>query len=293
MSGRPTARRRTPRRALKGEPSLPLPKLHLASLRAKMVLTILPIVVVALGVMTYVAVTRSAHAQRSDANQRLSEVAATQANAFDATMASRFDVINSLAAAYSRSNQGSRDEVRDALHGVIAAHPDLVGLYVGFTRDRFDGRDGELAGRPGQLKDGMMAPYWSRDEAGKLVFAQAGDLTGYFAEPKAAGKVMALEPYDYHGTLMTSIMAPITRGGGFAGIAGADLPLAAIGAQVQKADVPFGGYALLVSAKGAIVSAPKAGLAGRSSLAKLAAKSPQLRTAIAAIAKGDAGRITV
>jgi methyl-accepting chemotaxis protein len=268
-----------------------LPTLQLASLRAKLTLTILPIVVAALALMTYVAVTRSADAQRTDANQRLSEVAATQANAFDATMASRFDVITSMAAAYGRSNQGSRDEVRDGLHGIIVAHPDLVGLYVGFTHDAFDGRDADHAGRPGELKDGMMAPYWSRDDSGKLVFAQAGDLTSYFAEPKAAGKVMALEPYDYHGTLMTSVMAPIMRDGRFAGIAGADLPLAAIGAQIQKADVPFGGYALLVSAKGAIVSAPKAGLAGHGSLTKLAARSPRLRTAIAAIAKGRGGRI--
>jgi methyl-accepting chemotaxis protein len=270
-----------------------LPKLRLASLRAKMVLAILPIVVVALGLMTWVAVTRSSHALRSDADQRMSETAATEANAFDATMSARLDLISSLAAAYSGSNQGTRDEVRDGLRGIAVTHPDLVGLYVGFVRNAFDGRDAAYAGQPGQLKDGMMAPYWSRDDAGKLGFSQASDLPSFFAEPKAAGHVVALEPFDYHGTLMTSLMAPLNRNGKFAGIAGADLPLASISKQVQKADVPFGGYAMLVSAKGAIVSAPKAGLAGRSSLAKLAATSPQLRTAIAAIAKGDAGRITV
>jgi methyl-accepting chemotaxis protein len=265
--------------------------IRLASLRAKMILAVLPLVVVALGVMTWVAVTRSGDTQRRDANQRLSEVAATQANAFDTTMTARMDVVDSLAAAYNRSNQGSRTEVRDALRGIIGAHPDLIGLYVGFTPNGFDGRDADFAGRPGQLKNGIMAPYWARDDKGTLVYSQGADLVEYFAEPKAAGHIVALEPFDYHGTLITSLMAPMKRHGEFAGIAGADLPLTAISKQIQAAKVPFGGYAMLVSAKGAIVSAPKAGLAGRSSLTKLAEKTPELRTAIAAIAKGRPGRL--
>ena len=55
--------------------------MHLSSLRTKMILATVPLTVIVLGAMTFIAVGKMTSAQRNSANAELREKAANEANA--------------------------------------------------------------------------------------------------------------------------------------------------------------------------------------------------------------------
>ena len=68
---------------------------------------------------------------------------------------------------------------------------------------------------------------------------------------------------------MTSYVAPVMDGSTFRGIAGADVALNDVQTQINRIKILQHGYSMLVTGKGAYLAAPKKGLVGKSTLAKL------------------------
>lgn len=271
-----------------------MPSLAVRSLRAKLILTFVPIAVLAVGALTLMAISRASQAQRHAVAGNLAELTAHRAGDADSDLREQRDTSVNLAAVMSRYRGGSRQEATAMLRADAVAHPDLLGFWLGYAPNAFDGRDAAFAGAPGQTKSGRFSPYFTR-ASGTLVNQPVDSLEGnaYYDVPVQQGRQYLVQPYLYDGVLMTSFMTPIERGGRAIGVAGIDRSLNIMNTQIRRQKVLRSGYAMMVSQNGTFVSAPDASLVGRRTLAQVSRtrSAPVLARIAAAVARGRAGQV--
>jgi methyl-accepting chemotaxis protein len=264
------------------------------SLRVKLILAIVPLAVVAIAALTLLAISTADTAQRKAVSGRLSELTQRHAAAEDSGFREQQDTSLNLASAVAGYRHGDRAEAERMLKGIAAAHPDLLGFWLGYDRNAFDGRDAAFKGVAGQTKSGRFSPYYTR-AGGSLVNAPADSIEGndYYDVPKATKKPFVVQPYVYEGTLMTSYQTPILRNGKFIGVAGIDRALNAMNAAVRRIKVLDSGYAMVVSNNGTFASAPDAKLVGIKTLAQVATtkKAAVLSRIAADVKAGRAGQV--
>jgi len=110
----------------------------------------------------------------------------------------------------------------------------------------------------------------------------AGD---YYQIPLKTGKESILDPYLYaiggKDILMTSVTAPITKGGKTLGVVGIDIDISKLKALIDKIKPYTDGYAFLVSNNGTFAAHPKMELIGT-----LISDSGAPKTTVAAIREG-------
>ena len=263
------------------------------SLRTKLVLTLVPLVVVVVGAMTLLAVARMSSAQKDTSYAQMRDLAAKNANAFNSKQQERVAVSRTLAATMEGYRGSDADEATAMVKRLAEQYPDLDGVYVGFAPDAFDGDDAAHAGEPYQIENGGFGPYWNR-LSGELALEPLVDpyTSDYYTQPKQAKKPTVIEPYLYEGALLASYVTPIMRDGRFVGIAGDDATLSDLDRDVREIHVLDSGYAFAVSNSGLFVSAPDKEIIGKKTLAQLAEEkgNAQLGQMAAAIKAGRAGQ---
>src|SRR4051812_14204620 len=233
--------------------------LRLRSLRAKLILLLVPIVAAGIAAMTLVAVDRSGDAQREQVEDRIQALAAQEANDFDATAREAAAVGRTLATGMTGYRGVGRDDIRRSLEQVLAASPHVAGVYVGFP-----GRDFDRIDKP-------FAPYWSRlDGIPALRTIEDVESTDAFRLARDSEADAVLEPHLADGSLIAGYVSPVFRRGIFVGIAGADIVLDEFDRAVSRVHVLDSGYAFAVSNDGTFVSAPDKNAVGRRTLLQLA-----------------------
>jgi methyl-accepting chemotaxis protein len=266
----------------------------LRSLRLKLILAIVPIAIVAIAALTLVAINTADKGQRKAVSGRLAELTGRHAAAEDTGFREQQDTSANLGALMASYRSGDRHEAERMLKQVARAHPDLLGFWLGYEPNAFDGRDSAFAGVKGQTKSGRFSPYFTR-AGGTLVNAPADSIEGndYYDVPKVTKKPFVVQPYVYAGALMTSYQTPILRKGKFIGVAGIDRALNVTNAQVGRIKVLRSGYAMLVSSNGTFASAPDKKLVGTKTLAQVAKakKAPVLDRIAADVKAGRAGQV--
>jgi len=123
-----------------------------------------------------------------------------------------------------------RFAVLEFLRTVIVENKQLVGTYVGFEANQFDGRDKEFVNKKFHNKSGRFIPYYNRSLDGKIGYDPLGSFAGeWWDRPKKTLKETYTEPafYKIQGTdvLMISLTYPIVHEGKFIGLSGADISL--------------------------------------------------------------------
>ncbi|MCR9221174.1 MAG: methyl-accepting chemotaxis protein [Alphaproteobacteria bacterium] len=168
----------------------------------------------------------------------------------------------------------SREAALNLLKGVLAEHPDILGVSTGWEPDAFDGRDSWFKGADGHDDTGRFVPYVavSGDEITVEPLADydtpgAGD---YYLLAKQTGAPQLLEPYRYtvagEERLITTVTEPIFRDGAFVGVVTVDVALDALNARIGEIR-PYGtGYAAILSNQGVWVTEAEAAELGASAL---------------------------
>jgi methyl-accepting chemotaxis protein len=258
------------------------------SLRLKLILAIVPLAVCAIAVLTVLAISTADRDERRAVTARLTEETARRAAQEDRAFHEQADTSRDLAALMAGYRGGSRAEAEAMLKRVAIAHPGLLGFWLGYEPDAFDGADARNAGAAGQTKSGRFSPYFTRVE-GKVTNMPVDAMEGndYYDVPKATKKPFVVQPYVYEGTLMTSYQTPILYRDRFIGVVGIDRSLNAMNAEVRKVEVLDSGYAMLVSNNGTFASAPDPRIVGKKTLTQVSGASV-LKT-IAAGVKGRRG----
>jgi methyl-accepting chemotaxis protein len=262
------------------------------SLAGRLLLWLLPTVVVAVSVLTLLAVRTAGDHQRDAEYARMRQVAATQAARADGTLTSGLALARSLAGA--AASQSDRATALGMFGGVLRANPAYLADWATYVHDGFDGDDAAARAARGSSKDGVFVPYFLRDRHGRVAFSSSSSdvldeseyTSDYYAIPFRTGRPAIIEPYLYEGLLETSFSAPIVVGGKKVGVAGFDRELSSLRAADARVKVLSSGYVGLISRNGTFVSDPNRKLLGHTTLAKLAAKRHD--RALGAIARGAA-----
>ncbi len=194
------------------------------------------------------------------ARESLRRLAATQAgligkevdHAFLAArgMARSIEVMAEGATATAKENR--RAQLNELLLSVLKDNPLFNGTYTAIEPNALDGADAAFVGKAdvGSDATGRALPYWTRDAAGKIAVQPLVEYDsdarhpnglvkgGWFLGPKQTGveSVLAPLPYIVQGksVFLATMSVPVTIGGRFAGVAGADFDLSFVQQLTQK-----------------------------------------------------------
>ncbi|UTW06896.1 HAMP domain-containing protein [Pseudomonas benzenivorans] len=173
----------------------------------------------------------------------------------------------------------SREELFNLVRETTAQNPKLLGSYLGWEPNAFDGNDqfylGDKAG--GNDGTGRFTPWWFRNADGSLGLDVIGFMesdkllpTGvregeYYLCPKERKRPCAIDPapYDVGGkmVMLASFTTPILVDGQFRGIAGADLSVNFIQDLLLAADQQLydgAGELALIASNGRLVASTQA-----------------------------------
>ena len=269
------------------------------SVKARLVISIVTVLTVALGGLVAIIATLTTSQAREDGLRYATSLASLRAEELEAGITRQRATAQNLAQTLgimALDRQGNRLVADGIERQMVTEDPTLLGVWSAFEPDSFDGQDLAHVGARSSDRTGRYISYWFRDGAAIAVTPLvdytepgAGD---YYLLPRDSGTEVALEPYAYEvageEVLMTSLTAPVRVGGEVVGVAGVDVPLADVQATVD-AIRPYGvGRAALVSSDGVVVASNRDGDAVGS--------APQGAAAVAAedaLGSGEAVQRTV
>jgi methyl-accepting chemotaxis protein len=271
-----------------------MPNLQIRSLKAKMLLLLLPPVIIAVAALTLFAVNRATSQERESRLDAMTRLAESSANDIDAQARRDQAVGRSLAVMVEAYRGQDRGEVNAILKQFLDRNPQVAATFVGFDPNAFDGADAAHRGEPGSDDAGRFGPYWNTlGGAPKLDVLIDQEKSEYWTVPERTQKPAVIEPYLYEGAVMTSYNSPVLRDGKFVGIGGVDVLLGKVDEEVKRVHFLESGYGFLVSRTGIFVSAPQKDLLGKATLTELADKkgNADLRRVAGAIAQGRGGQV--
>ena len=262
-------------------------------LKPKLVIFIVVGVFLILAVSTAVIIGTVTSQEEKLAYEKSIEMAANYANQFDAQMEANQAVARTLALTMSEYDAADREEATDILERILEENPQLIGVYLGYEPNAFDGKDREYVNAYGHDATGRFVPYCNKIEGTMTIEPLVHyDTSDYYQLPKASGKDILTEPYFYEGVFMVSYDSPIFKDGEFAGIAGVDVPLEYVDEVASSIRTFDTGYAFMVSNTGVFLSHPtQKDWIGKKSLSDFNVE--EIKDAAADIRQGIGGHIEI
>jgi methyl-accepting chemotaxis protein/methyl-accepting chemotaxis protein-1 (serine sensor receptor) len=236
--------------------------------------------IVAVGVVATVATASSLFVMsyqqmKAASSTEMRAAAQNSAASIQGGIASRMQVVYGLRdamQAMSAQARGDRALADSLLTQFQTNATGLLGVWVGFEPNAFDGRDAQFANTKNHDATGRYLPYATTGADGRINlepiagYDQPGE-GDYYLNARNSGKPVIMDPFAYEvngiSTLMTSLTAPIIVDGKVVGVAGADVGLDAI-TQALSGMKPLGaGFVALLSRDGSFISHPDTSFLGR------------------------------
>ncbi|NEV64104.1 methyl-accepting chemotaxis protein [Thiorhodococcus minor] len=244
------------------------------SMMQKLLLTLAPLTVVVVLAMTLVIRDLVHTGAIEDAVARTQLLAQAEGERVADRLLGPLSGAKTLASLADTRNQFPAGERRSYFNAILAQflkdRPDLLGVWMVWEPDAFDGQDAFYAGTEGHDATGRFVPYWYRDgQTLKLTPVEnyatpgAGD---FYLKTREMGSPQILDPYVYEiqgkEELLTTISAPIKEAGRVVGVVGIDLLSAGLQEKVSQIR-PFNGVSALFTASGEIVAHPDPSRVGK------------------------------
>ncbi|ABC23346.1 methyl-accepting chemotaxis protein [Rhodospirillum rubrum] len=174
------------------------------------------------------------------------------------------------ARSFALGDSFDRQGFAQALLQVLRSSPALTGVYAGFEPN-FDGRDADhaktaLGDDTGRF---LIYAYRANDTETLAITPLTGDPAeeNWYYRPLRDKRESITPPYEFevdgHRFLMSTVVVPILKDGKALGVATADVGLDRIAQEVSRLKPMGVGYAVVVSADGQWVAAPRPELLGK------------------------------
>lgn len=227
------------------------------NLKTKIMIYVMLSVTMVMAISSYLIITDVTKESGDLAREEVMGDTLTYANDFNGEMNAYVSLGSTLATTMENYESGNRDEVNAMLKDLLVSNPGVIGTYVAFEPNAFDGKDNEYTNTASHDSTGRFIPYWNT-LSGSLVVDPLLDYetSDYYQLPKKLHEAIVTEPSLYEGTLMVSYVSPIIRNGQFVGITGVDVALNSIDEEVSKISVYDTGYAFMTSKSGVFLSHP-------------------------------------
>ncbi|MCC4769244.1 PAS domain-containing protein [Methanosarcina sp. DH2] len=226
-------------------------------LRTKMIVYTVLGVFLILTASTAVIISTVTTQEEKLAYQQSVEMASNYANQFDTDMKANLVIARTISTTMESYETADRDEALLILENLLRDNPHLLGTYVAFEPNSFDGKDSEYINAPAHDKTGRFVPYWNKingtASVSPLLHYNTSD---YYQLPKATKGDVLTEPYFYEGIFIVSYVSPIIKDGNFAGIGGVDVSLDYVDEVASSIRTFDTGYAFMVSNTGILLSHP-------------------------------------
>ncbi len=131
------------------------------SISFRLMLIIAPVVLVIFGGLIFLSVWMSTSAQEELAYQGGIDLAWNYANKLDAVLQADQGIGKTLASTMASNSTQSREEIMAGLLNLLEQNKTIVGTYVGFEPNAYDGNDASFANQPGSDPTGRFVPYWN------------------------------------------------------------------------------------------------------------------------------------
>jgi two-component sensor histidine kinase len=227
------------------------------SLKVKLILYIVVgtlLVLVASTAMTISTVT----SQEEDlAYKQATEMARNYANNFNGDMEKNKAIAETIAVSMGSYDSINREETNNMLYNLLVHHPHLLGTYIAYEPDAFDGQDHLFVNSSGHDATGRFIPYWNKINGPiRLDPLLEYDTLDYYQLPKKTESDVLTEPYYYEGVFIVSYVSPIIKNGEFVGIGGVDVSLNYLDDTISTVKAFDSGYAFMTGNTGILVSHP-------------------------------------
>ncbi|NPE28687.1 PAS domain-containing protein [Methanococcoides sp. SA1] len=191
------------------------------------------------------------------AYQNSVETAKKYANQFNSDMIRSHNIGKTIAYSMTADTTRDRDETNMVLREILVQNPELIGTYVCFEPDEFDGKDIQYANTYAHDSTGRFIPYWNKLN-GSLTLNPLQDYEelDYYTAPKSLKTDVITEPYWYDDQMIISYSTPIFSDDEFIGVSGVDVSLNYLDNIVSEISIFDSGYAFLSSNKGVILTHP-------------------------------------
>lgn len=154
-----------------------------------------------------------------------------------------------------------RDRIFRILNVMTASNESILGTYVVFEPNAFDGKDSNYRNTNYHDNSGRLIPYSVKSNGKIIIEPVVGfDLpeSDFYQLPKKNKKVELIPPFDYKvdgkDVTMISLVYPVIRNQNFLGIAGADLSLETIRAYLHNLKILEGAVKItLVASNGYVL----------------------------------------
>ncbi|MBK1720202.1 methyl-accepting chemotaxis protein [Thiocystis violacea] len=244
------------------------------SMMNKLLVTLVPAaVIVLLGMILFMqAILREAVTE--DAIETSRQMARAEGLAIQDSLMGEMKGLGALAAVAGVRDgipaEGRREYFNRLLSTYLKEHPNLLGVWMAWEPNAFDGLDASHVGTEGHDDSGRYIPSWYRtdqDIAWEALknYETPGD-GDYYLLARNSGNPVILDPYAYESggvkMLLSSIVMPIRENGRVVGAVGVDLSIAHIQSMID-AKRPFGGITSLFSRTGKVIAHPDASRLGK------------------------------
>jgi methyl-accepting chemotaxis protein len=240
------------------------------SVKTRLVVSTAVVMAVALTVLVTVIVTLSRDQAEADGERYAASLAASQAEQVGAGITRQMGTALTLSRMLGTTvgaGQGNRLLIDGIERDLLEADPTLLGVWSGFERNAFDGQDAVHANTSRSDASGRYISYWYRDgdaiAVAPLVDYETPGAGNYYLLPRDSGTPVTLDPYNYEvagkTVMMTSLTAPVRVGDRVVGVAGVDVPLDSVQAQIAAIRPYSVGRAALVSDQGTVVASNRSG----------------------------------
>lgn len=261
------------------------------SLKVKLILYIVVGTLLVLMASTAMTVSIVTSQEEELSYKQAIEMARNYANDFNGDMEKNKAIAETIAVSMSSYDSISREETNDMLYSQLLHHPHLLGTYVAFEPDAFDGQDAVFVNSPGHDSTGRFIPYWNKISGSvRLDPLLEYDTLDYYQLPKKTKSEVLTEPYYYEGVFIVSYVSPIIKDEEFVGIGGVDVSLNYLDDTISDVKAFDSGYAFMTGNTGILVSHPfNKDWIGEKTLYDF--KNPEISSAADNIREGKSGYV--
>ncbi|MDX2186034.1 MAG: methyl-accepting chemotaxis protein [Opitutaceae bacterium] len=246
------------------------------SLRLRMLSGIGTVVILSLATTVFFVIHRNTKVVTTSALEVARITAESEASEIRAILESAYATTAALAATMEGASSGSTRLDRDSANGILkhmlAANPELFGIWMVWEENAFDQADAAHAGKEGSSPSGRFAPYWFRDKD-SLANENTDSFmdesrNSYYVIPRDTGLPTLLEPYrdnagDRKDVLMTSLAIPLKKEGKVVAVMGVDLVLERLTQIVTARKLYDTGYLALISNEARYLAHPDSQRVGK------------------------------
>ena len=238
-----------------------------SSLKVKFIAYVGSLVIAAFLITTILVVLKSRNIAYELSKSSLNQSGHRYSNFVTEKMARAVETSNTMSALFSGIKQAgdilARETALTSMKMMLEQNQDLLGVWVVFEPDAYDGRDSEYINKPGHNESGRFMPYWNR--VGGIHLESCGlegalKPDGYYGRPFRTNKTVIMEPvvYDVGGkdVMVVSVCVPVRVNGKPIGVAGVDFSMEKFAELAGSVKSLKEGYLWLIANNGSIVAHP-------------------------------------